>query len=53
MRTIEFKEDDSQVGELTFVRNSELLDKSESSCEEACDCADPGTGSPGCGCEDF
>jgi hypothetical protein len=49
MRTIEFK-DDSQVGELRFVRNSELLDKSESPCE---DCADPDTGSDNCGCEDF
>ncbi len=50
MSTIEFA-DDPQVGELKFVRNSELLDKSEYIYDE-CDCADPGTGGDDCSCED-
>ena len=50
MSTIEFK-DDPQVGELRFVRNSELLDDSCTH-DDNCDCADPGTGADGCHCED-
>jgi len=50
MDNIELK-DDPKVGELKFLRNSELLDKGES---YACspDCSDPGTGSNDCTCED-
>lgn len=45
------------VTDLTFL-NSETLnqnDQTESNCESCdnCDCADPGTGSDNCGCEDF
>ena len=54
MSIIEFK-DDLQVGELKFVRDSELRDKSVSNAEDCngeCDCSEGGTGSDGCTCED-
>lgn len=49
MSIVDFK-DSPQVGELKFVRKSEPPDKNAANCE---DCADPGTGSENCGCEDF
>lgn len=41
----------SKVGELQFIRNRELCNVSYYACED-CDCADPGTGSDSCTCED-
>lgn len=49
MNTIEAKYEDPQVGELKVVRDRSL-DESASNCCD--DCADPGTGSDSCGCED-
>lgn len=45
------------VSDLIFLNTNSLNqnDQIASSCESCdnCDCADPGTGSENCGCEDF
>lgn len=49
---------DPEVGELRFIRDEEVIrqrvtDSSPlSECCGDCDCADPGTGSDSCTCED-
>ena len=52
MNNVEFENDTAKVGELYFLHSTSLLEGKGSCDDDTCDCADPGTGSDSCNCED-